>query len=92
LAFLASLNRYSPDGADPSRILAQSGSLGKLEPPSLPKDRPRVWCRLHLALQNGDLSVIWTHVSHLKRMTTEHITQALDSYNVSAATISRLAP
>ena len=67
-----------PQIADPSRILAQSGSLGKLEPPSLPKDRPRVWCRLHLALQNGDLSVIWTHVSHLKRMTTEHITQALD--------------
>jgi hypothetical protein len=39
------INRYSPDGADPSRILAQSGSLGKLEPSSLPKDRPRVWCR-----------------------------------------------
>jgi hypothetical protein len=46
-----------------SRILAQSGSLGKLEPLSLPKDRPRVWCRLHPALKNGDLSVIWTHVS-----------------------------
>ena len=45
----------------------------------------RVWCRLHLALQKGDLSVIWTHVSHLKRMTTEHITQALDQAAVEVA-------
>jgi hypothetical protein len=61
---LTHFSRHSPDGAGPSGILTRSGSLGKLEPPSSPKNRPRVWCRFHPALKNGDLSVIWTHVSY----------------------------
>jgi transposase len=56
------LNGHSPDGADPSPILAPIGSLGKLDPSQLAKDRPRIWYRPHPALKNGDLSVIWTHV------------------------------
>jgi len=36
------LNGHSPDGADPSPILAPIGSLGKLDPSQLAKDRPRI--------------------------------------------------
>jgi hypothetical protein len=56
------LTGHSPDGADPSPILAPIGSLQGGPVVIGERQTVRLVPAPHPALKNGDLSVVWTHV------------------------------